>query len=287
MAIVKCGKCGRERRETEATANFCPYCGAASSAAQISSDVTSNPDTPTSVDVTAIPEAPLSAGMTPNPQITPDQEPQAPYTAPQPAPYPYIPPQPQYYRSAQPYPYQMRKKSLPGEKMVRVPGILFTIFGAINVLSSLNSLATCGLAEHFLDGFSGVASGPTAISNIFHLCTAVLTLIFGIMGIVNSKKPHRATSIIVMGILLLCIQAAGAVINFTIIIPWIDSSDFYALFRDIDYFMSDMIITMVRNIVIGVTIFGTIVGCILPTLYIVGGSKLKKSAKTAETSASI
>lgn len=141
----------------------------------------------------------------------------------------------------------------PGKGMLKVVSILFIVFGAIGAVLSLISVLTLaaagGLAAQMGAEAEAVMSGVMAIAGpwiIIGLVIAIvgcaLELILGIVGLKKCADPSQANYFITVGVVLCAIQLVGMIMSFSI---W------------------------------------SLVGFVLPILYIVGGSMNKKGTSAA------
>ncbi len=125
----------------------------------------------------------------------------------------------------------------PGKGLLKVSGILLIIFGAIAIVLMLLALVA---------SVALIALSPAALilvlACIIGLAGAVLDLIAGILGVKNCDKPEKAKSCFVFGIILIAIQ----------------------------------VVSMVLSISGGSFDWTSIVGLVLPVLYLVGASQNKK-----------
>ncbi len=177
-----------------------------------------------------------------------------------PTPYnanPYTPPQPSY----PPVTNTVNNAPQPGRKMIKVSGILMTIFSSIALFSLITVLAMAPVIEEVMDdaefffrdffdayNYSYEIEFPFAavIGGIF---TSGMMLAFGIMGIAFSKKPERGTAVMVLGIIMLALLVISTGLTLT----------------DSNGMIGSMVMTNI------------ITGSVLPILYIVGGYRRRKS----------
>jgi len=122
--------------------------------------------------------------------------------------------------------------------MIRVVGIILTIFGAIGFFSNLSSCT----------GLSYLPNGLGALI-VFEAIIPLVTLVFGILGIAFAAKVDKAPIVSIMGIILIVLRVIDLV---------------WAL-GAFGYLFTGAYGTGV--------IIGVILGCILPALYIVGAKK--------------
>jgi len=127
--------------------------------------------------------------------------------------------------------------------MIRVTGILMIVFGSIALVATVSVLS--GMIGSFM-------SALTALM-IYELLMGALTLVFGIAGVMNARKVTKAQSIITMGVTLLVIRIIDTIATSVILI---DLSNLNAVELS--------------------SIFGSMLGYVLPILYIVGGNMNKR-----------
>jgi hypothetical protein len=166
--------------------------------------------------------------------------PQTPYDQPANGQNPYTPPQTPYA--------PVNSASQPGKKMIKVTGILMTIFGSFAFIMTMMTLA----AVETLFGYA--AGGSVTGVLVFELLMAGAMLAFGIVGIVSAKDPAKGMMIVVFGIILI----VARVIDF----GWA-----MAVYNDMG--VADQLGASLVSGVIG--------GCVLPILYMVGGNIRRKS----------
>jgi hypothetical protein len=175
----------------------------------------------------------------------------------------YQQPQPQqYYQQPQPQyqPQYMQPPKLPGQTMIKVSGILLTIFGAFAIIIGIGNLAVMAELQRQLNRYG--ESIPYVLLVIFGFVSAGLTLAFGIAGIVSACKPERGMMVLAFGAVLIGIQLLNIILSLIAFMPLLDN-------HRIDS-------AVVMGLIVA-AIFGGAVNCTLPILYVVGGSKLKKS----------
>jgi hypothetical protein len=134
----------------------------------------------------------------------------------------------------------------PGKGLLKTVSVLFIIFGAIaTVISLLGVVGSAALTS--MGGVAGVAlGGILLVALIVMLIVSVLELILGIVGLRRSGDPMRANFFITWGIILCVLSLIPLLIGFT-------SGGFQ---------------------------WTSLVGFILPVLYIVGGAMNKRTVVT-------
>ena len=160
----------------------------------------------------------------------------------QPSPYQQQSP---YQQPAQsPYGGGIPPSSAPGQSMIKVSGVILTIFGALGLI--LGFIALAGLS---LLGSLGEA---LMLLTIYELVMAALTLTFGICGISFAPRKEKASAVIALGVTLIAL-------------------------RVIDLIWGIVVVSQFSGTLGANTIVGVLLGCVLPLLYIVGGNARKKS----------
>jgi hypothetical protein len=136
----------------------------------------------------------------------------------------------------------------PGRSLLRVTSILLIIFGAIDAFISIFSLACTSFLSNAATGITGSAAAGTAvgvilaIAAILLLAAGVLDLVLGIMGLKKCGDPAQANYFIICGIVLCVVPFISMVMSFQIT---------------------------------------SLIGFVLPALYIVGGYMNKKASTYA------
>ena len=172
-----------------------------------------------------------------------------------------------------PYPQQKTVRE-PGRRMIFVVSILLTVFGAMYVLSSLVSL--------FLTPFFGLMYPnnivETLIIGIFlGALYSVLTLSFGIGGLVMTKNPNRANTLMIFGVVLLIMNFISSIWGFILTAEITEFFDSYMFGSYHDEFAEILARTVVFSSVTGIVI-GFIFYSVLPILLIIGAHIRKKNA---------
>jgi hypothetical protein len=134
----------------------------------------------------------------------------------------------------------------PGKGLLKTVSILFIIFGAIAaVISLLGVVGSAALTAY--GGVLGAVGGSLLLlSLIVILIVSVLELILGIAGLRRSGDPLKANFFI----------AWGAILSILALVP------------------------LVTSAVAGAFQWTSLVGFVLPILYIVGGSMNKRTVAT-------
>ena len=93
---------------------------------------------------------------------------------------------------------------------LKVMGILCIVFGGIGIVVSLAEFAT----YNALAAQVGVNLSTAAVIDVV---TAVVTIVAGIIGVVNCTKPQNAIVCRIMGILMILAKIAGFVVVFSML----------------------------------------------------------------------
>ncbi len=128
----------------------------------------------------------------------------------------------------------------PGKGLLKVVSILFIIFGAISTIVSL--LALIGSAA--ITAYLGDLGIILIIATILMLIASVLELVLGISGLKKCGDPAKAGFFITTGTILCALT----------------------------------LISMIMNIASAGFSITSLIGFVLPVLFIVGGSMNKKAA---------
>ena len=136
----------------------------------------------------------------------------------------------------------MESTKTKGTGFLKVTGILMIIGGAVSIILSI--IAALGIAALAYISDGTVSSTLLYASVILMIVSAVAELVAGIIGVANCKKPDKAVSCIVWGIIVAVLSVAGTVLNS------VGGGSFSA--------------------------FSLILGLVLPALYIIGAAFNKK-----------
>lgn len=121
-----------------------------------------------------------------------------------------------------------------GATMLKVVGILMIIFGAIGVILSIVAFAGVALLDSV-----GVSTGLAYFACVISLLGSACELVTGILGVINCEKPEKAQTLMIFAETIIVLSLLG-----NIIVPLIAGSS--------------------------VSIFGFLIGLILPGLFIFG-----------------
>ena len=136
----------------------------------------------------------------------------------------------------------MESTKTKGTGFLKVTGILMIIGGAISVIMGIIAVLGVAALAYISDGT--VSSALLYASVVLMIVSAVAELIAGIIGVANCKKPEKAVSCIVWGIIVAVLSVAGTILNS------VGGGSFSA--------------------------FSLILGLVLPVLYIIGAALSKK-----------
>ena len=136
----------------------------------------------------------------------------------------------------------METTTTKGTGFLKVTGILMIIGGGISIIMGI--IAALGVATLAYISDGTVSSALLYASVVLMLISAVAELVAGIIGVVNCKKPDKAGSCIVWGIIVAVLSVAGTILNS------VGGGSFSA--------------------------FSLILGLVLPVLYIIGAVFNKK-----------
>ena len=98
-----------------------------------------------------------------------------------------------------------------GTAFLKVTGILMIIGGAISVIMGI--IAALGVAALVYISDGTVSSALLYTSVILMIVSAVAELVAGIIGVANCKRPDKAGSCIVLGIIVAVLSVAGTILN--------------------------------------------------------------------------
>lgn len=128
-----------------------------------------------------------------------------------------------------------------GSGFLKVTGILMIIGGAISLIVAI--VAIIGIAALVYVAGSEINAGLLYAAGVISLVSAVAELIAGIVGVKNCKKPEKARTCVVWGVIVAVLCVAGSVLTV------VGGDDF--------------------------PVSSLILGLVLPVLYIVGAIKNK------------
>lgn len=105
----------------------------------------------------------------------------------------------------------MEQTTTKGATLLKVTGILMIIGGAISVVMSIIAVAGIAAIAYLSDG--AVSMGMLYASGALMVVGSVAELIAGILGVANSKKPEKAKTCVVWGVIVAALSVAGIVLN--------------------------------------------------------------------------
>ena len=98
-----------------------------------------------------------------------------------------------------------------GTGFLKVTGILMIIGGGISIIMGI--IAAIGVAAIVYLSDGNVSSALLYTSVILMIVSAVAQLVAGIIGVANCKKPEKAGSCIVWGIIVAVLSVVGTILN--------------------------------------------------------------------------
>ena len=129
-----------------------------------------------------------------------------------------------------------------GTGFLKVTGILMIIGGAISVIMCIIAVLGVAALAYISDGT--VSSALLYTSVILMIVSAVAQLIAGIIGVKNCKKPEKAGTCMVWGVIVAVLCVVGTILNS------VGGGSF--------------------------SVFSLLLGLVLPVLYIIGAGFNKK-----------
>ena len=128
-----------------------------------------------------------------------------------------------------------------GAGFLKVTGILMIIGGGLAIILAIITILGIAALAYITDGV--ISSGLLYAAGILSLVSAVAELVAGIIGVTNCKKPEKATSCVVWGIIVAALCIAGSILTV------VGGSSF--------------------------PVVSCLIGLVLPVLYIIGALKNK------------
>jgi len=95
--------------------------------------------------------------------------------------------------------------------LLKVAGILMIIFGSVSIV--IGAIAVIGVSALAIILGSEANIGLLTFGAILVLVSGVVSLIAGIVGVKNAKKPEKATTCIVFGVLTALLSVLGSVVT--------------------------------------------------------------------------
>ena len=138
-----------------------------------------------------------------------------------------------------------------GQNFLKVTGILMIIFGAIAIIVSIVALVGVA-AVAALAAYSGaeVSTGLLYFASFISLLSAVAEFVAGILGVANCKKPEKAQTCLVFGIIVAALCVLGNILTV------VGGGSF--------------------------SVFSLLLGLVIPVLYIIGAVFNKQSLAQAQ-----
>ncbi len=96
-----------------------------------------------------------------------------------------------------------------GSSFLKVTGILMIIGGGISIIMSI--AAVIGVAA--ILSLGGVGAGILVFACILALAGSAIELVTGIVGVVNCKKPEKATVCLVWGIVVAVLNVVSSILS--------------------------------------------------------------------------
>lgn len=128
-----------------------------------------------------------------------------------------------------------------GAGFLKITGILMIIGGVLSIILAIIAILGIAALAYISDGV--ISSGLLYAAGVLSLVSALAQLIAGIVGVKNCKKPDKAKSCIVWGVIVAVLCIAGSILTVA------GGSSF--------------------------PVVSCIVGLVLPVLYIIGAVKNK------------
>ena len=105
----------------------------------------------------------------------------------------------------------MEQTTPKGATLLKVAGILMIVGGGISVILSIVAIAGIAALAFLADG--SVSMGMLYASGALMTLGSVAELVAGILGTANSKKPEKAKTCIVWGVIVAVLSVASIVLN--------------------------------------------------------------------------
>ena len=109
----------------------------------------------------------------------------------------------------------MNDTDLKGRTMLKVVGILYIVFAAINILAGL--LAVVGGAALGISNGQGVALGLGVLTmalGVITILSSVFCLVVGILGVAWCNRPDKAGALFVLGVVLIVLAVLNLLASF-------------------------------------------------------------------------
>lgn len=98
-----------------------------------------------------------------------------------------------------------------GTGFLKVTGILMIIGGGISIIMGIIAALGVAVVAYISDGKA--SSTLLYASVVLVIASAIAQLVAGIIGVVNCRKPEKAMSCIVCGVIVAVLSIAGSILN--------------------------------------------------------------------------
>ena len=98
-----------------------------------------------------------------------------------------------------------------GTGFLKVTGILMIIGGGISIIMGIIAALGVAVVAYVSDGKA--SSTLLYASVLLVIASAIAQLVAGIIGVVNCRKPEKAMSCIVCGVIVAVLNIAGSILN--------------------------------------------------------------------------
>ncbi|MBQ3552594.1 MAG: hypothetical protein IJA35_05540 [Clostridia bacterium] len=98
-----------------------------------------------------------------------------------------------------------------GAGFLKVTGILMIIGGAISIILAIIAILGIAALAYISDG--EISLGLLYAAGILSLVSAIAQLVAGIVGVKNAKRPEKAQTCIIWGIIVALLCVAGSVLT--------------------------------------------------------------------------
>ena len=110
----------------------------------------------------------------------------------------------------------MDQNNAKGKNFLKVTGILMIIGGAISMIVMIIALIAIGAGDALTGGEVSASTGKPGLlyaSCIIGLLGSVVEFVAGIFGVAHSKKPEKANTCFVWGIIVVVFTVIGTVLS--------------------------------------------------------------------------
>ena len=101
----------------------------------------------------------------------------------------------------------------PGKGLLKVSGILLIIFSAISILVLILGMIAASAAASLGGDIAALAGGVAIGVLILGLVSAVFSLVMGILGVKYANIPAKATVCLVFAIIAIALQVVSLIMN--------------------------------------------------------------------------